>query len=141
MKPSQQILIPVIIPNKNHWVTLQIRSYRDSTIHLRCYDSMGSRYIQEMDALRGLLTKALSEKTIEVHEAQTLTIHNSDMDMYCGGYTARLISFIFLNALYLLLFHFYTFKCENALAFKCINNKDSMDYKMINLQFYNFMML
>jgi hypothetical protein len=96
MKPSQQILIPVIIPSQVHWVTLQIRCYADSTIHLRCYDSIGNRHEQEMTKLRDLLLVQLPEKTITVAAAQTPTIQGSDV--YCGGYTARLISNLALNS-------------------------------------------
>ena len=96
MKPSQQILIPVVIPSQVHWVTLQIRSYKDGTIYLRCYDSRGSRYGKEMDTLGRLLSAKLQEKTITVAAAQTPTIQGSDV--YCGGYTARLISNLALNS-------------------------------------------
>ncbi|WHA06234.1 hypothetical protein N3Z16_07260 [Candidatus Megaera polyxenophila] len=90
IQPSQQILIPVIIPSQQHWVTLQIRSHRDDTIRLRCYDSIGNRYEQEMVVLCDLLRTRLPEKVIAVGEAKTPTIQKGNV--YCGGYTARLIS-------------------------------------------------
>jgi hypothetical protein len=96
MQSGQQVLIPVIIPSQVHWVTLQIKSYKDSTLHLRVYDSKGSRYIKEMNKLSNLLKAQFSVKTITVNEVTTPTIQHSDV--YCGGYTARLISNLVLSS-------------------------------------------
>ena len=95
IQPGQQILIPVIIPSKIHWVTLQIRSYVDGTLHLRVYDSRGARYKAETNNLRSLLKAQLLTKIITAEEATTPIIQRDDV--YCGGYAARLISNLALS--------------------------------------------
>jgi hypothetical protein len=94
MQHDQQILVPVIIPNQTHWVTLQITCFIDNSIVLRCYDSIGRQHNQEMSILRNLLENKL-QRTVKNKESPTPIIQQNDT--YCGGYTARLIANLALS--------------------------------------------
>lgn len=92
-----QILIPIRLKTMLHWATAQLKVNQDQKIKVLIYDSayentlVNSDIIFELNKLYNI-NQITSVKHAKVTKIQVNTEEKCLKDVYCGGYTAHLIS-------------------------------------------------
>ncbi|MEI6187865.1 MAG: hypothetical protein WCP46_05120, partial [Alphaproteobacteria bacterium] len=91
-----QILVPINIHNF-HWVTLQLNISVDGShkIEAIIHDSNAKRH--SLEIIDKLKSEFIGIYTIEQKESGLARLQEGKGNVYCGGYTARLIAFLATN--------------------------------------------
>lgn len=87
-----QILIPVRPKYNPHWVTAQLKVAKDGKIEALIYDSLSSNTLIDNDIIYELKELYGQDKFTSIKYAEIAKIQQGTGNVYCGGYTAHLIS-------------------------------------------------